>query len=282
MNSKQFTHNFEMPVVGLGGYKVGGGRTPDLSQDKKYIDALRYALSVGITHFDTAEVYGGGHSEEIIAQAINGHDREKLFITSKVAKWNLSYEGILSACDNSLKRLNTDYVDLYLLHQPKDDKNYEPLMKALGELYAAGKVKNIGVSNFNVEHMQAAQAVSELPIVANQIEYNLLVRNEGRFTKNMETEIIPYCRKQNIAVIAYQPLAGGNLCKTLCYKVFDELVKKYQTSHATLALAWVIAQPGVVTITKATSPEHIDDVMAALDLQISEEDFAIMNKGFLI
>ncbi|MEY2671942.1 MAG: hypothetical protein RL687_359, partial [Candidatus Parcubacteria bacterium] len=199
--TKKLNTGFEIPVYGLGTWQMGGRNERDLSNDDKAdIDAINTAVKEGIIHIDTAESYANGHSEEIIAQAIkeNNINREDLFIVSKVSGSNQGYDGVMSACKKSLERLNTNYLDLYLLHQFPKDFSLEESMRALVELKDNGVVKNIGVSNFNIEHLKEAQSYSKYPIVCNQVHYNLRVREIEK------SGLLEYCQKNDIMIVAYR------------------------------------------------------------------------------
>lgn len=282
MLNREFRNSLELPIIGLGTYGFGGKKEIITEFDTQAIDSIKFALDNGIQHIDTAESYASGHTEDLVGQAIQGYNREDIFITTKVSPWNLTYQGVLDACERSLNRLQTDYIDLYLIHHPSIEIPLEETMKALSELQQQGNIKHIGVSNFSVALMQEADSYLENGISANQFEYNVVVRNEGQFTKNMESEVVPYCLKNNIAIIAYRPFARGKLCVPKYYPVFDKLVEKYKCTHGQLALAWLLNKKGFVSIPKASSQKHIMEAIEAQYIKISDEDMEIINNGFLI
>lgn len=224
-----------------------------------------------MTHIDTAEIYGGGHSEELVGEAIKGFDRSKLFITTKVARRNCAYEDVLKAMDASLKRLGTDYVDLYLIHAPNEEISIAETMKAMNVLVREGKTRLIGVSNFTVEQIRAAQKHSENRIVANQIEYSLAVRNNEMFTPDAEAELIPYCQENNILIIAYRPLSKGGLLQSENILI-DELALKYQKTPAQIAINWLISKKSIVAIPKASSARHIEENLGAMGWEMEPAD----------
>ena len=156
-----------IPKIGFGTWKIGGGSSPDRSQDARALAALRSALGLGYTHFDTAEMYGGGHTEELLGRAIHesGLPRKSLFITSKVVPEHLRYDNVLKACDASLKRLGMDYLDLYLIHWPSMVLKLPESFRALNQLVKQGKVRRVGVSNFDLRLLKAAEELSETPLL---------------------------------------------------------------------------------------------------------------------
>jgi diketogulonate reductase-like aldo/keto reductase len=253
--TKKLKNGFELPVLGFGTWLMGGEREPDYSNDEKDINSIKNALDIGLMHIDTAELYGGGHAEELIAEAIKDFKRENIFITSKVHPKNFRYNDLINSAKNSLKRIKTDYIDLYLLHSTNPDVPIKETMDAMNFLVEKGVVKNIGVSNFSVKQLKEAQKYSKNKIVVNQIEYSLIVRNTGKITENMESEIIPYCQKNDIFVIAWRPLVKGLITKGN-YSILDEISKKYKKTRAQIALNWVISKEDVVTIVKASNIEH--------------------------
>lgn len=236
-----------MPVLGLGTWKLTGSTCEQ---------AVRKAIELGYRHIDTAEMYG---NEAEIGKAIRKVDRERLFITSKVSSANLGSYDVVKACSQSLDRLGTDYLDLYLLHWPNDAIPLEQTMEGMQTLVADGKVKSIGVSNFDVGRMEEAMAASEVPICNNQVEYHPF---------RPRHEIPEFCREHGIALTAYCPLGRG---KALEETTLQELGRKYGKSAAQISLAWLLNK-GAIVIPKASSEDHL---RANADLdgwELSEED----------
>src|SRR3989344_4832135 len=153
---KTLKNGFSLPIYGMGLWQVGGRYESDTSKDNEEIENIHRAIGLGITHFDTAEKYAAGHAEEILGQAIKNIDRNKLIITTKVAKTNLAYKNVIAACKHSLQRLKTDYIDLYLIHAPNDEVSIKETMKAMGDLIKQGLVRYIGVSNFTTLRLKEA------------------------------------------------------------------------------------------------------------------------------
>jgi diketogulonate reductase-like aldo/keto reductase len=264
-----------MPRLGLGTWEMGGRMEPDLSKDKKYIKAIDTALQTGYKHIDTAEMYGQGHTEEIVARGIQNHNRENLFITSKVRKAHLKYFDVMEAASRSLERLQTHYLDLYLIHEPNRAIPIKETMKAMDELIQKGWVKSIGVSNFNLNALQEAEAAAKNPVVVNQIEYNLTTRNQGMYTQNMETEIIPYCQQNQIIITAWRPLLKGKLPQTTG---LNEIAEVHQATPYQIALAWLLNKPGMTTIAKATSEKNLRANYEAQKIILSEKEIDSLNR----
>lgn len=279
MDYKILDENVKIPVFGIGTWGIGGGMVRSTINDKKDINAIKTAVELGMTHIDTAEMYGNGHCEELVGIAIKDYNREELFITTKVLPEHLRYNDVIKAAERSLRRLKTDYIDLYLIHGPNPNIPIEETMKAMDYLVEQKMAKFNGVSNFGVEHIKEALKYTKNKIVANQIEYNLLARNRGSFTNDMESDIIPYCEGNDILVIAYAPLAKGRLTKP-GYKILDEMARKYNKTQAQIALNWLISQKNVVVIPKSTNIEHLKENLGAVGWRLKQEDIDRLNNEF--
>lgn len=254
-----------LPKIGFGTWKIGGGSIPDPKLDSVSMAALRSALDIGYTHFDTAESYAGGHSEELAGRAIreSGKKREELFITSKVTPSHLKYDDLLRACENSLRRLKMDYIDLYLIHWPRAGAKYEDTFQALNKLVLDGRVKHLGVSNFNLKLLKLAQSLSETTIITNQVPYSLSDRSYVR------NGMLEYCQQNDILLTAYSPVEEGRL------KPNQHLLSIAEAHGATpyqIALAWVISQPRVITIPMSTDPKHIQENYEAAEIELTQND----------
>lgn len=251
--------------LGIGTWKMG--EVP--SERKREIEALRTAIDIGMTLIDTAEMYGEGATEELVGAAIQGR-RDDVFLVSKVYPHNATRKGAIAACERSLRRLRTERLDVYLLHWRGSVPLAETL-EAFERLHSAGKIDAYGVSNFDTEDMQEAW---NLPpgrkIVTNQILYNLSRRNP-------EHELLPWCREHKVSVMAYSPVEQGRLVHD--GKLAD-LASKRGATIAQLALAWVLAQPGVIAIPKSSSAEHVRENRAALDIQLTREELAALDAAF--
>ncbi len=249
--------------IGLGTWRMGGGYwQPDYSNDSLYINAIRYAIDSGLTLIDTAEMYGGGHTEELVGKAIQGYDREELFIITKVWNNHLHYDDVIKSAKASLSRLNSKYIDLYLIHWPNPSVPIKETISAMEKLIDDGIVRCIGVSNFNVNELEEAMySVKKYEITANEIEYSVL-------NKNAENDVIPYCEKNNIKVIAYTPLGKGRVSEIPLLK---EIGEKYGKTPVQIALAYVMRR--AIPIPKAVKKEHIDEIVGALNLVLTDEDY---------
>lgn len=252
-----------IPAIGMGTWGIGGFLSPDYSQDEKMIEVLRKGIELGLTLIDTAEMYGVGHSEELVGEAIKIFPREKIFIITKVLPENLRYKDLINSAEKSLKRLKTHYIDLYLIHAPNPRIPLSESMSAMEKLVEEGLIKFIGVSNFNVSQMEEAQRyLKNNKLVANQVEYSL-------FYRKIEKDILPYCEKMGITVIAYSPLARGAIPED---KFIQKIASKYNKTASQLALNWLIKKPNVIAIPKSSKIERLKEFAESTGWNISEED----------
>lgn len=266
MEFKTLATGQKIPSLGLGTWKMGGVMLADRSNDKKYIEAITYALKKGISHIDTAEIYGAGHTEELVGEAIRqlADDRKKLFITTKIRPLHLfTANQIRNACKNSLKRLGTDYADLYLIHWPNPIAPMRTVMATLDELVEDGLVKNIGVSNFSLSQLKNAQKLTKNKIVCNQVHYNL-------FHRDPEEELLPFCQKEGVILTAYTPIAKGQMRGKS--DTLEKVAQKYNKTPIQVALRWLLEKPNVIVIPKASSPQHIDEILGSLGWKMKKED----------
>jgi diketogulonate reductase-like aldo/keto reductase len=247
-----------IPEIGLGTWKYSGG-----------VDPLRLGIWLGADLIDTAEIYG---TEGVVGEAIEGI-RDKVFLATKVSPQHFSYNDVIKAAEASLKRLRVDKIDLYQLHWPSQSVPIKETMKAMQELVDRGKIRYIGVSNFSVDQTQEArEALSYADVVSNQVEYSPAERS-------IEDDILPYCEKEGITVIAYTPLARGRLGHEHS-KFLDELAKKYQKTREQIILNWVTSRDNVVAIPKADRVDHVRDNCAASGWRLSNEDIKPFNEEF--
>jgi len=261
-------------AIGMGTWGIGGFSAPDYKYDEMAIRALRRGIELGITLIDTAEMYGGGHSEEVVGMAIKGL-REKVFIATKVWYTNLRYDDVLRSAEKSLKRLQIDTIDLYQVHWPNPHIPLSETMRAMERLVLDGKVRFIGVSNFSVKLMEEARAaLSKIDIVSNQVEYSLLSRE-------VEDDILPYCEKEDITLIAYSPLGRGNILNDPRSKILREVAKKYNKTLVQVALNWLIAKKPVVAIPKAINLSHVEENVNAAGWRLSDEDLELLSRVFI-
>lgn len=243
----------KMPIFGFGSYKVEDG--------KQAIEAIKYALTLGYRHIDTASFYD---NETLIAQAIkeSGIPREEIFITSKVWNDEQGYESTLQAFEQSIQKLGTDYLDLYLIHWPKPISH--ETWRALEKLYTDGRIRAIGVSNFKEHHLQDLLSVCQIRPTVNQIEYH---------PRLSQPSLIEFCQKNDIQVEAWGPLMRGKIFEI---EELQQLAKKYHKSVAQIVLRWDI-QNHVVTIPKSINPARIKENMEISDFELSNEDMSMIN-----
>ena len=255
----------KVPALGLGTWKMGVGDSDEAAQ----LRALQTGIAQGMTLIDTAEMYGDGRSEQLVAKAIAGQ-RDKVFVVSKVLPQNASRQGTIKACEASLKRLKTGVLDLYLLHWCGS----HPLLDtfaAFEELRAAGKIRYYGVSNFDVDDLDELEKLApKTGCAANQVMYNLSDRG-------VEWDLYPKCHKDKIAVMAYCPLGQGRLINN---RGLEPIAKKHHVTSAAIALAFTLRLPGVIAIPKSSHEKRVLENAAAADLVLDDEDLAMLNKFF--
>lgn len=266
-----------IPRLGIGTWEMGGRQSPDRSEDEKFVHAINFAVEHGIRHIDTAEMYGNGHAEELVSKAVEGFDRSKLIITTKVSGQNLAYKDLLESAQNSLKRLKTDFIDLYLLHWPNPDIPLHETMKAINELLATGQIRHFGLSNFTVELIKEVQQLTDAPIVTNQLEYNLFTRNNGRITEDVESTILPYCMEHGISITAWRPVLKG-ATNILQQPLIQKIADKHKASPMQIALAWLLNKPLMLAIPKMTSEKHILENIAATKIELTQEEMELLNQ----
>jgi diketogulonate reductase-like aldo/keto reductase len=254
-----------IPVLGMGTWQMGENAHNRQSE----IDALRHGLNLGFSLIDTAEMYAEGGAEEVVAQAI-ANQRAKVFLVSKVYPHNASRKGAIAACERSLKRLNTDYLDLYLLHW----RGAVPLaetLEAFQTLQKAGKIRSYGVSNFDTEDMEeAVQLTGGIGIATNQVLYNLTRRG-------IELNLLPWCRQEGIPIMAYSPIEQGRLLDS---RILKTIAQDRGVTAAQVALAWLLQQDDVIVIPKSSRIDHVEQNRAALDIKLSAEELAALDNAF--
>ena len=263
----------DVPVIGMGTWMIEG-RSRDA--ERRAIKALRLGLDLGMNHIDTAEMYGNGRAEELIAEAVDDQ-REQVFLVSKVLPSNASYQGTLKACERSLKRLKTDFIDLYLIHWPSSQHPIEETMRAMEKLVDEGMIRFIGVSNFDVEQLREAQcALKKYRIACDQVLYHLAYRG-------IEQDLLPYCAEYEIAIVGYSPFGHGNFPSSHSRggKVLAEIGKRHNRTMRQVALNFLTRDPNLFTIPKAGNPDHVRDNSGAVgDWRLSDEDISTIDRIF--
>jgi diketogulonate reductase-like aldo/keto reductase len=254
-----------VPALGQGTWHMGEDRRHATDEAA----AVRLGIELGMTLIDTAEMYGSGGSEEMIARAIEGV-RDQLFIVSKVYPHNASRSGVAAACERSLKRLGTDRLDLYLLHWRGSSPLAETL-EGFERLQREGKIRYHGVSNFDRADMAEWVALKGGEnVAANQVLYNLSRRGP-------EWDLVPWCREHGVAIMAYTPLGQGSLLRD---RTLAEIARWRDATPAQVALAWLLRQPGTIVIPKASRLEHVRENRGALGVVLTEEDLAALDRAF--
>ena len=254
-----------VPAIGQGTWMIEGSR----DSERRAVEALRAGMDIGLTHIDTAEMYGSGRAEEITGKAIAGR-RDEVFLVSKFLPSNASYEGTLRACERTLKRLGTDHLDLYLLHW-RGDIPLAETVDAFESLRRDGNIREWGVSNFDRADMEELFALpSGARCAANQVMYHLGCRG-------VEWDLLPFCRKHKVAVMAYSPVGRGRLLRD---RHLQALAGEIGRSPAQIALAWLLEQPGVSAIPKAASDAHVRDNRAAADVRLPASVLEQLERAF--
>lgn len=274
IDTKKLKTGFELPVFGFGTWAVGGRETRDpFNDDKADINAIKTAIELGITHIDTAEMYAAGHAEELVGEAIKGFDRSKLIIVTKVSPEHLHYDDLINSVMQSLKRLKTDYIDIYLIHSPSPSINIRETMEAMDHLVEKGYIRNIGVSNFNVKELTEAQENTSNKIVCNQVYYNLTHREP------VKDGSLQYAQENDVMIVAYRPVEKGLFSKAKL-DILEKLSKKYGKTGSQIAINWLISQDNVVTISKSRNIDHLKENLGALDRKMDKSDMDLLTKGF--
>jgi len=254
-----------MPVLGQGTWGMG----EDISLRQEEVAALRTGLELGMTLIDTAETYADGVAESIVGEAV-GNRRDEIFLVSKVLPSHATVQGTIEACEGSLQRLRTDYLDLYLLHW-RGAIPLEETLEAFQLLKQAGKILDYGVSNFDVGDMEESLELSGgSQIVTNQVLYNLSRRG-------IELDLLPWCLEHKIPIMAYSPINHGGL---LTQPILKKIALKHSATPAQIALAWVFSQKGVVAIPKASTIEHVKENHAAIRIKLTSEDVRELDEAF--
>jgi diketogulonate reductase-like aldo/keto reductase len=264
---KTLSSGFSIPAYGIGTWHIGGSwQQGPQSEDSPDIWAIRDAVDKeGVTHLDTAEVYGQGNTERLIGQALKGRDRSKLFIASKVSDEHFGYDQVIAACKASIDRLMTEYLDLYLVHKFNAAVPLDETMRAMEFLKDEGLIQNIGVSNFGVEHLKEAQSYTRHPIVCDQVHYNLEYRQPER------EGLLEYCQQNDVMLVAYRAVQKGAFSEHPP-EILKEMSEKYGKTPSQIALNWLISQLNVVAIAKTKHIDHLKENLASLDWEMDAED----------
>ncbi len=275
----------KVPIVGQGTWLIdgGGGGIGRRNDNSLAVKSLQLGLELGMTHIDTAEMYGNGGAEELVGEAIAAAvKREDVFLVSKVLPSNASYERTIKSCNKSLKRLNTGYLDLYLLHWPSGSHAISETMRAMEKLVSDGLVRYIGVSNFDIgELKEAEKALRNERIACNQVLHHLGYRG-------IENSILPYCTEQEIAVVGYSPFGhNGGLFSPSSQgnnklRLLEEIAKRHGKTPRQVALNFLtnVHPTNIFTIPKASNPDHVRENSEGVGWNLTEDEVASINKAF--
>ncbi|MGZ3496522.1 MAG: aldo/keto reductase [Vulcanimicrobiaceae bacterium] len=272
MKQKPFgASGVEVPVIGQGtwDFPEGGGRLEEAER------AIRRGIELGMVHLDTAEMYGSGRVEEVLADAITGVPRERLFIASKVLPSNASYEGTIAACERSLRRLRIEHLDLYMLHWPSSHP-LEETMRALEALVEQGKTRFIGVSNFDVDQVEEARSyLRRERLACNQVLYHLGERG-------VEFRLIPYCAQHEVAIVAYTPFGRGRFPRAEAKPdgALGRIAAKHGRSPRQVILNFLTREANVFTIPKASTVEHVEENAGGAGWTLDAHDVAEIDEAF--
>ncbi len=260
-----FPSGTSVPKLGQGTWYMGESK----DRVKAEIAALQLGIDLGMTLIDTAEMYADGGAERVVGQAI-ASQREDVFLVSKVLPYNASLDGTIAACERSLRRMGTDYIDLYLLHW-RGPYDLSETIEAFETLIDQGKILSWGVSNFDPDDMdEILQEAGGEACATNQVLYNLTRRG-------IEFDLLPQCRDERIPVMAYSPIEQGRIIKD---RVLGQIAMRYGVTPAQIALAWVLQQKGVIAIPKASGLEHVRQNRAAVEITLDADDLALLNRAY--
>ena len=241
----------------------------DPRKRKQELTALQLGLDLGMSLIDTAEMYGEGRAEELIAEAISGR-RDEVFLVSKFYPQNATGKKMMAACERSLKRLQTDRIDLYLLHWRGSVPLHETLA-GFDELIRAGKIRHWGVSNFDLDDIEELVSLpTGSTLATDQVLYNL----SGR---GIEWNLLPWCRERTVPIMAYAPVEEGRLLNNVSLK---SIASRYDSTPAQIALAWLLRQEGIIAIPKASRPQHVRENRQALEVHLTDEDLKELDLMF--
>lgn len=271
---------FKASIIGMGTYYDPGWifsakilkKQPNVD---KHLEAIKAGLDGGINLIDTAELYS---SEDMVGKVIKGRNRDELFIATKVWRSHLRYDSLIKACRRSLKKLDTDYIDLYQVHFPNGLIPIGETIKAMEHLVDQGMIRYFGISNFNLRQMEEAEnATKKYEITSTQMNYSLAHRD-------IEEDILPHCIKNNIAVLPYFPLAHGKLSDQGSWpqEISAGIMKKHEIDKSsTLALAWLTSKwNGIFPIPRASNPDHVKDNVGAGMVKLDQDDMKVLDEAF--
>ncbi len=255
----------KISTIGIGTWRIGSFHNAE--ERAGQVRALKRGIELGMNFIDTAEIYASGRSEEVVGEAVKGmHDG--VFIASKVAPGHLHHDDVIRACQESLRRLGTRHIDLYQVHWPDSKVPIKETMSAMEQLVRDGSIRYIGVSNFSVKETDDARAaLAKSEIVSDQVEYSLSNRSA-------EPEILPYCRRERLTLIAYSPLARGRIVDTIP----PALLRKYNMTPAQMMLNWVTHDEQVVAIPKAADIGHLEENASSVSVRLTQAEYGLIER----
>jgi diketogulonate reductase-like aldo/keto reductase len=267
MKTVSFADGAKVPALGQGTWRMGESK----SAHKDEVEAVRLGIELGMTLIDTAEMYGDGGAEEVVGEAIAGQ-RERVFVVTKVYPYNTSRTKMPEACERSLKRLRIDVIDLYLVHWRQKSPPLAETVDAFEKLGSAGKIKRWGVSNFDAGDMKELFAIAKGPnCAADQVLYNLEHRG-------VEVDLMPWCRKNNVPIMAYSPLGHGRGFVT--DPTLQKVAQRHGATAAQIALVWLLRQPNTIVIPKASSLTHVRENARSIDIELNKVDLEEIEHRF--
>lgn len=267
----------QVSAIGLGTMGLGGQYEADHSSDRKTKALLSEAIDLGVTIFDTAEVYADGHAERILGKVITSC-RDKITIATKFSPKNSSYNDVIKAAEGSLRRLATETIDLYQNHWPNPHIPIEDTLSALVKLLEQGKILTVGLSNMTTDEINKCKRLlpADFPLVSVQQEYNLAERF-------VEHKIVPNCYDNGLALIAYSPLGQGKLANThKGNEIFNDLSNKYNLSKSQICLQWICKEPGVIAIPMTSKSTNLLSNVKSLDVKIDDADFQLLSETYAV
>ena len=265
--------------MGVGTYYdfkwIGLAKTLRIRPGKeRRVSAIKAALAADINFIDTAEIY---ETEPFVAEAMKGRKRDELFIATKVFPLHYSYDGVIKSCERSLRKLQTDYIDLYQLHMHSSADKVKEAFRGLEHLKDEGKIRHIGISNFNLEQTkEAVSFMKKYEIKSTQMNFNVAHRN-------IEKDLVPYCRENSIAILAYYPLAHGMLTSesSLGKEVLSEIEKNHgKKTMPQIALNWFFSKYDFVyPIPRASNPDHVKENAGSMGWKMTPEEIELVEKA---
>lgn len=244
------------------------GAEPNSDNEETEIAAIRYSIEKGQNHIDCAELYGAFHTDEVVGKAIDGFERTDLFIADKLWKTSVGEGLVRPTVEKMLQKLGTDYFDLLYIHAPWEGIDWQAAIPQIYELIDEGLVLGFGVSNFTVDNMKEAQSLAQHPIIANQMNFNVLHKDK------VSEALKKYCKENNVQIVAYQPIKRQEV---LANTTIQQVASNHNATPAQIAIAWLIAQ-GALPIPKAINLNHIDENVASVSITLTSNEIDVLTR----